>query len=94
MTRKLFCKKLGREAEALDSPPYPGELGQRIFNEISKPAWEAWLAHQTMLINEYRLSAIEPKARQFLAEEMEKFLFSEEGSKKPAEHQEDDQSEA
>jgi len=90
VTRTLFCKKLGKEAEALDAPPYPGDLGQRIHTEISKPAWSAWLTHQTMLINEYRLSLIEPKSRQFLEEEMQKFLFGE-GSKKPAGYLEEDQ---
>ena len=83
MTRTINCKKLGKEAEALDSAPYPGELGERIYQEISKPAWGAWLSHQTMLINEYRLSLIDPKSRKFLQEEMEKFLFTE-TSEKPA----------
>jgi len=81
MTRTVFCKKLGKDAEGLDNPPYPGELGQKIYNEISKPAWDAWVAHQTMLINEYRLSVIDPKSRQFLEEEMQKFFFSNEGDK-------------
>lgn len=75
MSRMIFCKKLRQEAEALDAPPYPGELGQRIYESISKTAWESWLAHQTMLINEYRLSLIDPKSRAFLEEEMQKFLF-------------------
>jgi Fe-S cluster biosynthesis and repair protein YggX len=81
MTRTIFCKKLGKEAEALGAPPYPGELGQKIYNEISKPGWDAWVAHQTMLINEYRLSLIDPKSRLFLEEEMQKFFFSNEGDK-------------
>lgn len=76
MIRTVYCEKLCKEAEGLDSPPYPGELGQRIYENISKQAWEAWLAHQTMLINEYRLSLIDPKARMFLEQEMEKFLFA------------------
>ncbi len=74
--------KLGREAEGLARPPYPGELGQRIFENVSKEAWQQWLGHQTMLINEYRLVAFEPKARQFLAGEMEKYFFGA-GSKAP-----------
>jgi Fe-S cluster biosynthesis and repair protein YggX len=74
--------KLGREAEGLDRPPYPGELGQRIFEGVSKEAWQQWLKHQTMLINEYRLVAFEPKARQFLAGEMERYFFGA-GSKPP-----------
>jgi Fe-S cluster biosynthesis and repair protein YggX len=74
--------KLGREAEGLEKAPYPGELGQRIFENVSKEAWQQWLRHQTMLINEYRLVAFEPKARQFLAGEMEKYFFGG-GSDKP-----------
>jgi Fe-S cluster biosynthesis and repair protein YggX len=75
MSRTILCSYLQREAEGLDRVPYPGELGKRIYEHISKPAWQEWLKHQTMLINEYRLSPIEPKARKFLVEEMEKFLF-------------------
>ena len=82
MTRTVQCVKLGHEAEGLDRPPYPGELGQRIFENVSKEAWQQWLKHQTMLINEYRLVAFEPKARQFLAGEMEKYFFGT-GSKAP-----------
>lgn len=76
------CVYLKREAEGLGYPPYPGELGQRIYNAVSKEAWAQWLKHQTMLINEYRLSPIEPKARKFLVAEMEKFFFGG-GSEKP-----------
>jgi Fe-S cluster biosynthesis and repair protein YggX len=75
MTRTVHCVKLGREAEGLDRPPYPGPLGQRIFESVSKEGWQMWLRQQTMLINENRLSAVDPKARKFLAEEMEKFFF-------------------
>lgn len=75
MSRTIHCAKLGIDAEGLDFAPWPGPLGQRIFAEISKPAWQQWLAHQTMLINEYRLNPLDPKARQFLGGEMEKFLF-------------------
>ena len=82
MTHPVHCKKLGIQAEGLDNPPYPGELGQRIFEHISKQAWEQWLAHQTMLINEYRLNMLEKQSRDFLKTEMEKFLFSG-GSEKP-----------
>jgi Fe-S cluster biosynthesis and repair protein YggX len=78
----IQCVKLGREAEGLEKPPYPGELGQRIFDNVSKEAWQAWLRHQTMLINEYRLVAFEPKARQYLVGEMEKYFFGT-GSKAP-----------
>lgn len=82
MTRIVHCTKLKKEAEGLASAPVPGELGKRIYAEISKEAWQLWLAHQTMLINEYRLSMIDPKARVFLLAEMEKFLFGD-GSEKP-----------
>ena len=82
MTRTVNCVMLKREAEGLDRVPYPGDLGQRIFDSISKEAWQRWLGHQTMLINEYRLTPIEPKARKFLEEEMEKFFFGE-GSAAP-----------
>lgn len=75
MTRMVSCVLLGKEAPGLDRLPYPGELGQRIFANVSSEAWQKWLGHQTMLINEYRLTPIEPKARKFLEEEMEKFFF-------------------
>jgi Fe-S cluster biosynthesis and repair protein YggX len=82
MARKVQCSFLKREAEGLDYLPYPGDLGTRIYNNISKEAWAQWVAHQTMLINENRLTPIEPKARAFLVAEMEKFLFGS-GSEKP-----------
>jgi len=75
MARLVQCAKLGREAEGLDSPPFPGEKGQEIYEKISKQAWQDWLNKQTMLINEYRLASYDPKARAFLAEERQKFLF-------------------
>jgi|TARA_B110000438_G_C15259453_1_gene413398 Fe-S cluster biosynthesis and repair protein YggX len=75
---------LDKEAEGLDYSPYPGDLGQRIYDGVSKEAWQQWLAHQTMLINEYRLTPIEPEARTFLETEMEKFFFGE-GSSAPKE---------
>jgi Fe-S cluster biosynthesis and repair protein YggX len=77
MSRMVNCVKLGREAEGLDRPPYPGALGQRLFENVSKPAWADWLKHQTMLINENRLSPMDPKARAFLEEQMEKYFFGE-----------------
>lgn len=82
MPRTIHCVLLGIEAEGLDYAPYPGDLGKRIYENVSKQAWQQWLAHQTMLINEYRLTPIEPKARKFLEEEMEKFFFSG-GSERP-----------
>jgi Fe-S cluster biosynthesis and repair protein YggX len=85
MSRTVHCVVLGHDAEGLDYQPYPGELGERIFNSVSKEGWQRWLKHQTMLINEYRLTPIEPKARQFLVAEMEKFFFGD-GSEKPKEY--------
>lgn len=83
MSRTVFCEKLQREAEGLDYAPWPGELGQRIYEHISKPAWQQWLAHQTMLINENRISPFDPKARAFLTEQMQKFLFGGSAEKPP-----------
>lgn len=80
--RTVHCEKHQRDTEGLDFAPWPGELGQRIYNGIGKQAWSEWLAHQTMLINENRLSPLDPKARVFLAAEMEKFLFGD-GAEKP-----------
>lgn len=82
MSRIVQCVLLGREAEGLDRPPYPGELGQRIYEQVSKEAWQQWLGHQTMLINEYRLVVIEPEAREFLRKQMEEFFFGQ-GAAKP-----------
>ena len=82
MTKTVYCVKLNFEAEGLQKAPFPGTLGQRIFDNVSQQAWDMWLSHQTMLINEYRLSMIEPKAREFLKEELEKFFFGE-GSQTP-----------
>lgn len=75
MSRLVHCVKLNREAEGLRAPPYPGPLGKRIWETVSQEAWRQWLAHQTMLINENRLTPMEPKARKFLEEEMEKYFF-------------------
>lgn len=82
MTRKIHCKVFDKEMEGLTFQPYPGELGKRIFENISQEAWQKWLAHQTILINEHRLSPINPEHRKFLEGEMEKYLFGE-GSEKP-----------
>lgn len=82
MARMVNCVKLDKEAEGLDRPTYPGDLGQRIYTSVSKEAWQSWMGHQTMLINEYRLTPVDPKARKFLEEEMEKFFFGG-GSDKP-----------
>lgn len=77
MTRMVECVLLKREAEGLDRPTYPGDLGQRVFDNVSKEAWQKWLGHQTILMNEYRLSPINPKDRKFMEEEMDKFFFGE-----------------
>jgi Fe-S cluster biosynthesis and repair protein YggX len=82
MTYIVDCIKLKKKAEGLPHPPYPGELGKKIYEHISKEAWQLWLNHQTMLINEYRLSMLDPKAREFLQQEMDKFLFGS-GSEAP-----------
>jgi len=84
MARLVQCVLLKRQAPGLDYVPYPGELGKRIHANVSKEAWQRWVQHQTMLINEYRLTPIEPKARKFLEAEMEKFFFGA-GSEKPKE---------
>jgi len=75
MARMVQCVKLGREAEGLDFPTYPGELGRRIYENVSKQAWQAWLEHQKTLINENRLNLADPKARKYLEEQMQKHFF-------------------
>ena len=82
MSRTVNCVKLHKNAGGLRMQPYPGELGKRIFDNVSQEAWQMWLKHQTMLINEYRLSPLDPKSRSFLESEMEKFFFGE-GSARP-----------
>ncbi|MGE4503563.1 MAG: oxidative damage protection protein [Thiomicrospira sp.] len=78
MARTVMCSKIKEQMEGLDFPPFPGELGQKVFENVSKEAWKQWLGQQTILINEYRLSSLDPKARSFLQEEMQKFLFGDE----------------
>lgn len=75
MTRTVQCVKLGRQAEGLARPPYPGPLGQRLYDNVSKEAWQQWIEQQTRLINEYRLSLADTEARKFLAAETEKWFF-------------------
>ena len=77
MTRMIHCIKLGKEAEGLDFPPVPGELGRRIFESVSKEAWQQWQRHQTMLLNENRLSLADPRARKYLLTQMEQYFFGE-----------------
>ena len=76
MARMVKCLKLGCEAEGFDFPPYPGELGKRIFENASKAAWKQWLEHQKVLVNENRLNLADKKARDYLAQQMEKYFFS------------------
>ncbi len=75
MSRNVNCIKLGREAEGLDFPPMPGELGKKLWENVSKEAWAQWLKQQTMLINENRLSLADPRARKYLQEQVEKHFF-------------------
>lgn len=83
MTHLIYCLKLKKEAEGLAQPPLPGEIGKKVYENISQEAWQWWLKQQTMLINEHRLSAIDPKARAFLLKEMENFLFGVDSQKPP-----------
>lgn len=85
MARTVFCQKLNAEAEGLAFQTWPGELGKRVFDNISQQAWDMWINHQTMLINEYRLNPMDPKAKEMIVQEMEKFLFGE-GSDLPDEY--------
>ena len=75
MARMVKCIKLGTEAEGLDLPPIPGELGKKIWENVSKEAWQQWIKHQTMLINENRLNLMDPKARKYLTEQLERHFF-------------------
>ena len=83
MSRTVFCQKLNKEAVGLAFQTWPGELGKRVFENISAEGWGMWVNHQTMLINEYRLNPMDPKAKEMIVGEMEKFLFGE-GSELPA----------
>lgn len=75
MARTVNCVKLGREAEGLDFPPLPGEMGKRVYENVSKEAWQGWLKHQTMLINENRLNLADSRARQYLTAQLEAYFF-------------------
>ena len=81
MTRTVFCRKYKQELEGLERAPYPGELGQQIFDNVSKKAWLEWTQHQTMLINEKHLNLMDPESRKYLQQEMEKFLSGEDYDK-------------
>ena len=77
MARQVMCVKLKREAEGLDFPPYPGDLGRRVFENVSKEAWKSWLEQQKMLVNENRLNLADKKARDYLVQQMERHFFGE-----------------
>lgn len=77
MARMVQCIKLNKEAEGLDFPPVPGEMGKKLYLSVSKEAWQAWLKHQTMLINENRLNLADDRARKYLAQQLEKHFFGE-----------------
>jgi len=79
MTRMVECVKLGKEAEGLDFAPYPGELGKRLYESVSKEAWQGWMNHQTMLVNENRLNLADQRARKYLAEQLERYFFGDGG---------------
>ncbi len=85
MSRMVQCVKLGREAEGLEKPPFKGDLGKRVFDNVSREAWKMWLEHSKMLINEYRLDLMSPQAQKILTEELEKYFFGE-GAQLPAEY--------
>jgi len=85
MERIIYCEYYKEDRVGLERLPYPGEIGKKIYESISKEAWQLWLEHQTMLINENRLSMVDPEARRFLNEELQKFFFGE-GSTKPKEY--------
>lgn len=78
MSRTVFCRKYQKDMDGLEKPPYPGPKGQDLFDNVSKQAWQEWLQHQTMLINEKRLNLMEPETQQFLQQELEKFMSGEE----------------
>ncbi len=81
MSRMIFCKKYQKEMEGLEAPPYPGPKGQAVFENVSKQAWSDWQSHQTMLINEKHLSLVDPEARKYLQQEMDKFFSGEDYDK-------------
>ena len=78
MSTLIYCAKLKKELESLDKPPFPGALGEKIYQQVSKDAWRMWLSHKTILINEYRLNLLDKEAKKFLQNELEKFFFEDE----------------
>ncbi len=83
MTRMVMCKKLGKELPGMEVAPMKGDIGERIYNEVSQEAWALWLKHSTMVINEYRLNPSEPQARETLAKQLDEFLFGDGDSAPP-----------
>lgn len=77
MTRTVFCVKLNKQGEGLERIPWPGEIGTRVYENVSKEAWQQWLRHQTMLINENQLNPLDPKTREYISDQMEKYFFGE-----------------
>lgn len=75
MSHMVHCVKLGKEAPGLKFPPFPNELGKRIYDNVSREAWDGWLRYQTMIINENRLSLADPRARQYITQQMENYFF-------------------
>jgi Fe-S cluster biosynthesis and repair protein YggX len=75
MSRTVQCVKLNTEAEGLDYPPYPGPIGKRLYEGVSKQAWKEWLEHQKRLVNENRLNLADQKARKYLEEQMVRYFF-------------------
>ena len=86
MSRTVKCAKLGQELEGVEKKMLTGELGQRVYDSISKQAWDMWVQHQTMLINEYRLNLGDPNAKKFLLQEAEKFFFGDEETERPPDY--------
>lgn len=75
--RMVHCVKFGKEMEGLDRVPWKGELGKRIYENVSKEAWKMWIEYSKMLMNEYRLNPLDPQSQNIIAEQMEKFFFGE-----------------
>jgi Fe-S cluster biosynthesis and repair protein YggX len=80
--RMVKCVKLGRELPGLDRPPWKGEIGKRVYENVSKEAWQMWVDHSKMLLNEFRLNPLDPRSQQIMEEQMEQFFFGD-GSKLP-----------
>ena len=75
MTRIINCVKMKKDLEGLDFPPIPGPLGQKVWENVSKEAWNEWIKHQTMLVNEYRLNLSDVRARKYLMDQLDAHFF-------------------